>query len=230
MKKFYTLIAAIALCTLSMVQAQWRVGASAGGDYNWYAINTNYQTDYRYDGAWGWNAAVFGQYNFLTWIGLRAELEASERNYRFYRTGIYKGTNYVQHNTYLQVPVMAQFSFGGEMNDDSPLGCVRGFVNLGVFGGCWLTGQSKGTWHDPLSGLVYKIDEPYLFNQEKDQRFAGGLAGGIGLEWQVQKHWAVHIEGRCYYDLLSNVKQYMRVKDYRYNTTLGLQAGFSYIF
>ena len=81
------------------VQAQWRVGASGGATYNWYTIDTQYQTDNRYEGAWGWNAAVFTQYNFRDWIGLRAEIEAAERNYRFYRSGIYAGTNYIVHNT-----------------------------------------------------------------------------------------------------------------------------------
>ena len=70
----------LAICALFLTpetaSAQWRVGASAGADYNWYSINVNYQTDYRYDGAWGWSGAVFGQYNFMEWLGLRAELEA----------------------------------------------------------------------------------------------------------------------------------------------------------
>ena len=40
----------------------------------------------------------------------------------------------------------------------------------------------------------------------------------------------MHVEARCYYSFISTVKQYMDIKDYRYNTTIGLQAGFSYIF
>ena len=203
-------------------QAQWRAGISGGGTYNWFSINTQYQTDYRYDGAWGWSAAAFGQYNFFDWLGLRFELEATERNHRFYRSGIYSGTRYTNHNTYMQLPVMVQFSFGGSK--------VRGFVNTGVYAGYWLYGRQKGSDYDTLSGRIFDINNPYAFQSEKDQRADFGLAGGLGLEYRFLEHWAMHVEGRCYYSFISTVKPYMVIKDYRFNTTLGIQAGFSYLF
>ena len=203
-------------------QAQWRIGASGGADYNWYTINTHYQADYHYSGAWGWSAAVFGQYNFFDWLGLRAELEATERNYRFYRTGMYEGTDYTTHNTYLQLPVLTQFSFGGQK--------VRGFVNVGFYTGYWIAGKEKGTWYDSFSNEEMDVNSAYVFHKQKDQRWDFGLAGGVGIEYRFLEHWAMHVEGRCYYSLISRTKQYMLVKDYRYNTTLGIQAGFAYIF
>ena len=219
MKKHLVIL--LLLMPLAM-HAQWRIGASGGGNYNLYSINTQYQTDYRYQGAWAWNAAVFGQYNFKDWVGLRFELEACERNHRFYRTGLYEGTNYLTRNTYLQIPVMAQFSFGGQK--------VRGFVHTGVYAGYWLAGWQKGTMLDYLSCQVCDIDEPYVFQPDKDQRWDFGLAGGLGIEYKFLEHWALHVEGRCYYSFISTVKQYMKVQDYRYNTTLGIQAGFAYVF
>ncbi len=206
----------------SPASAQWRIGVSGGADYNWYSIKTNYQTDYRYDGAWGWNAAIFTQYDFLPWVGLRAEVEASEINYRFYRTGYFTSTNYITHNTYLKLPVMTQFRFAGEK--------VHGFLNAGVYAGCWLAGRQKGTITDPRNGRVITINEPYVFNKEKDQRADFGLAGGVGIEYLPAEHWAIHIEGRCYYSFISRTKPYMIVRDNRYNTTLTIQAGVSYIF
>ncbi len=225
MKQIICLIIII-LCAFSQIQGKaqtrWRVGASGGADYNWYSIDTQYQTDFRYDGAWGWSASVFGQYDFFDWIGLRAELEATERNYRFRRTGIYSCTNYVTHNTYVQLPVMTQFSFGGRH--------VRGFLNAGVYAGYWAAGQYKGTLNDLIVGDITQVDEPYIFQKKKDQRADFGLAGGLGIEYRFLKHWAVHIEGRCYYSYISTVKQYMKVKDYRYNTTLDILTGFAYMF
>ena len=213
------------------VQAQWRVGASGGATYNWYHIDTQYQTDYRYEGAWGWNAAVFTQYNFRDWIGLRAEVEAAERNYRFYRSGIYAGTNYTYHNTYVQVPVMAQFSFGAVNTPEWPKGGkVRGFLNVGVYAGYWAASRQKGTFYDSMSGITSKVNDPYIYQSEKDQRADFGLVGGIGIEYQPVAHWAIHAEGRCYYGFISTVKQYMLIKDYRYNTTIGMNIGFAYIF
>ena len=223
-RKFYLFI--FALCSLFLlpgkVQAQWRVGASGGATYNWHSVDMQYQVDNRIAGAWGWSAALFTQYNFKDWVGLRAEVEAMERNYRFYRTGAYAGTNYTYYNTYVQLPVMAQFSFGGSV--------VRGFVNAGVYAGYWAASRQKGSFYDPLSYNTYPVDEPYVFQSDKDQRGDFGLAGGLGLECRVAEHWAIHLEGRCYYSFISTVKQYMLVKDYRYNTTLGIQAGFCYIF
>ena len=223
--KFYLLI--ITLCAMMLVpvkaQAQWRIGASGGATYNWFSVDRQYQNDFHYDGAWGWSAAVFTQYNFFDWLGLRAEVEASERNYRFYRTGIYAGTNYVTHNTYVQVPVMAQFSFGGQK--------VRGFVNAGVYAGYWADGRYKGTVYDMMNDKTNPTDAPYIFQKTKDQRADFGLAGGLGIEYRFLEHWAIYAEGRCYYSFISTTKQYMEhTKDYRYNTTLGVQAGFSYIF
>lgn len=219
-----TLVLSLSCCCFlpQKAQAQWRVGASGGADYNWYAINTQYQTDYHYDGAWGWSAAVFGQYNFFDWLGLRAELEATERNHRFYRTGIYSETNYTTHNTYLQLPVMTQFSFGGQK--------VRGFVNVGVYAGYWVAGLEKGTFLDTYSWQVMDINSAYVFQKEKDRRWDFGLAGGLGIEYHCAQHWVVHAEGRCYYGLISTVKPYMRVKDYRYNTTISMNLGFAYVF
>ena len=215
------MLAVLLLCPAKAV-SQWRVGASAGADYNWYLIDKQYQTDYHYTGAWGWSAAVFGQYNFMPWLGLRAELEVIERGYRLYRTGVYAGTDYTTRNTYVQLPVMTQFSFGGQK--------VRGFVNLGVYAGYWAAGRQKGSFYDSMNCLVLPVDDAYRFQKEKDQRADFGLAGGLGIEYRFLEHWAAHVEARCYYSLISTVKPYMRVSDNRYNTTLGLQAGFSYIF
>lgn len=207
---------------VSPSSAQWRIGVSGGADYNWFTINTNYQTDYHYAGAWGWNAAIFTQYDFLPWIGLRAEIEASEKNYRFYRMNYFSDTDYTTHNTYLKLPVLTQFRFGGEK--------VHGFLNAGVYAGYWLASRQKGTITDPRSGNIVPIDAAYGFNKEKDQRGDFGLAGGIGIEFVPSAHWAIHIESRCYYSFISQTKPYMVIKDNRYNTTLTLQAGVSYIF
>ena len=220
---FCALILGVLSLSTFTANAQWRVGASGGADYNWFTINKQYQNNYHYAGAWGWNAAVFGQYNFKNWLGLRFELEASERNHRFYRDGIYENTNYVNRNTYLHLPVMTQFSFGGEK--------VRGFVHTGIYAGYWLAGRQVGTYFEPLSEETMKLNISYDFQSEKDQRWDFGLVGGIGIEFLLAEHWAMHIESRCYYSFISTVKHYMEpVKDNRYNTTLGIQAGFSYIF
>ncbi|MCR5050090.1 MAG: PorT family protein [Paludibacteraceae bacterium] len=217
MKKTLLISLLFIACT---AHAQWRAGISAGGDYNFYDINTQYQSDYQYEGLWGATASLFAQYNFFDWLGLRGELEMVQKNHHFYRT-LYP-TGYYTWNTYLQLPVMAQMSFGGQK--------VRGFVNLGMYAGWWIDSRIYGQIYNTLTDEREKLKQPYDFYRKRDQRCDFGLAGGLGVEYRFNEHWALHAEGRCYYSFISTVKQYMRVKDYRYNTTIGMQIGCSYIF
>ena len=205
-----------------MAHGQWRLGASGGGDYNFYSIDRHYQSDYHYKGVWGGTAAIFTQYNFFDWLGVRAEIEMVQKNHLFYRTLNFAGTHYTTSNTYLQLPIMTQFSFGGEK--------VRGFIHAGVYAGYWVYGYQKGTVTNTQSYNTYPVDEPYSFYGPRDERWDFGLAGGIGIEYRFLEHWELHAEGRCYYSFISTTHQSSVIKDYRYNTPVAIQAGFAYIF
>ena len=160
---------------LSMaVHAQWRVGVTAGTDYNLYTMDERLPIDYKY------------------------------------------------FNNYLQLPVMASLSMGGEK--------LRGFVNLGVYGGYWLSSHREGYDWNMFSGKYYSFSEKVEFDSDRDQRWDCGLVGGVGLEYRFAKHWAAQVEARYYHSTTSTQKQYMRVKDYRYNSTIAIQAGVNYKF
>lgn len=205
------------------LQAQWRVGVNAGASYNKYAIDKQYMTDYRFNGAWGVTMGVTAQYSFLDWLGVRGSLNLSQRNYRHTRAVLADRLNCLYENDYLLLPMTANFSFGGN--------ALRGFLNLGVYGGYWLNSHRSGREYSSFSNWPYDFSEQVQFNAEKDQRCDFGYTGGVGMEWQFSRHWAVQAEALCYYSIVSSVKQYMtQVKDYRYNTTLGLQAGVMYLF
>ena len=150
-------------------------------------------------------------------------LNGALKNYKMSRTDL-NNVDYNYLNNYLLIPVMASFSFGG---DNFPL---RGFANLGYYGGLWLTSHRFGTDYNVMSEKTYEFAGPVAFNQERDNRLDMGLVGGVGMELRCNKHLGVQIEARCYYSLTSQVKEYMKVKDYRYDTTIGLQAGVYYIF
>ena len=115
---------------LSMaVHAQWRVGVTAGTDYNLYTMDKQYETDWQTEGRWGATVGITGQYNVTDWLGVRADLNWTQKNYRHNRERL--PIDYKYFNNYLQLPVMASLSMGGEK--------LRGFVNLGVYGGYWLS-------------------------------------------------------------------------------------------
>lgn len=202
--------------------AQWRAGITMGGAWNHYSIDKHYMTDLHYKGLWGGTFGVSGQCNLNNWLAVRTDVNITEKNHRQYRTSEMSGTNYDTKNIYLQMPVMASFSFGAEK--------LRGFLNLGVYGGYWLKSHQKGTFMNRYSYETYEIDESVDFNSDRDQRLDCGFVGGIGVECRFARKWAAQVETRCYYSTTSTQKDYMQLKDPKYNTTIGLQAAIYYIF
>ncbi|MBR3414114.1 MAG: PorT family protein [Bacteroidales bacterium] len=215
------LITFIALVLPSLAFAQWRVGVNGGATYNHSTISKHYMTDYQWKDRWGVTLGVMGQYDVNNWLGVRAELDWTQKNYRLTRQ-ILSNLDYKYVNNYLQLPVMASFSFGGKQ--------LRGFCNAGVYGGYWLTSGREGTDFNNSSEKVYEFSEDIKFNSERDQRFDFGFVGGIGLEYRFCQRWAAQVEMRYYYSTVSTQKDYMRLSDPRYNSTLGVQAGLWYSF
>jgi hypothetical protein len=205
------------------IQAQWRFGVNGGAAWNHYSMDKQYATDYRFEGRWGGTAGITAQYNFFDWLGLRAGAFFAQRNYRHTR-GAYADRLDIRYvNNYLLFPVTVNFSFGGQQ--------VRGFVNLGVYGGAWLTSNRSGQEYSSISSTGYEASEKVAFSDRRDQRGDFGYTGGLGIEYKFHPHWMAQIEAVCYYSVISVTKQYMEhQKDYRYHTTIGLQAGISYIF
>lgn len=215
------LITFIVLVLPSLAFAQWRVGVNGGATYNHSTISKHYMTDYQWKDRWGVTLGVMGQYDVNDWLGVRAELDWTQKNYRLTRQ-IFSYLDYKYVNNYLQLPVMASFSFGGKQ--------LRGFCNAGVYGGYWLTSGREGTDFNNSSEKVYEFSEDIKFNSERDQRFDFGFVGGIGLEYRFCQRWAAQVEMRYYYSTVSTQKDYMRLSDPRYNSTLGVQAGLWYSF
>lgn len=215
------LITFVALVLPSLAFAQWRVGVNGGATYNHSTISKHYMTDYQWKDRWGVTLGVMGQYDVNDWLGVRAELDWTQKNYRLTRQ-ILSYLDYKYVNNYLQLPVMASFSFGGKQ--------LRGFCNAGVYGGYWLTSGREGTDFNNSSEKVYEFSEDIKFNSERDQRFDFGFVGGIGLEYRFCQRWAAQVEMRYYYSTVSTQKDYMRLSDPRYNSTLGVQAGLWYSF
>ncbi len=221
MKKILIFAAFLTWCGTTTTFAQWRLGVTAGADYNTYSMDLQYMSDFRMEGRWGATLGVTGQYDLTDWFGVRADLNWTQKNYRQYRTE-FSYVNHKYRNNYLQLPVMASFGFGSQK--------LRGFCNVGGYAGYWLNSSRWGTDVNIFSDRYYEFSEEMKLDSERDQRFDCGLVGGIGVEYRLCKHWAVQGELRHYYSLVSTRKQYMRVKDYRYNGTTAIQLGAYYIF
>lgn len=223
-QKFLLLVALTLLSPLAVgLQAQWRIAVSGGATWNHYSVDKQYATDYRFDDRWGGTAGLTARYNFFDWLGLRAGAFFAQRNYRHTRTKYADRLDICYVNNYLLFPVTVNFSFGGQ--------AVRGFVNLGVYGGAWLNCTMSGREYSSFSRTAYNVWGTQEFVNERDQRGDFGYTGGLGIEYKFHPHWLAQIEAVCYYSVVSATKPYMEhQKDYRYHTTIGLQAGISYIF
>ena len=220
MKNKILLLGAMLLMLTTVAHAQWRVGATIGTSANHYRMDRQYMSDYHINDRWGLTMGVTGQYDFTEWLGVRADFNWTQKNHRVLRDRIPMDYKYV--NNYLQLPVMASFSFGGQK--------LRGFCNLGVYGGYWLSSNYSGVDYNSFVGAPYDVKGHVDFNSDRDQRWDCGFVGGLGVEYRFARHWGAQVEARYYYSTTSVQKQYMRVKDYRYNSTLALQAGVSYFF
>lgn len=204
-----------------VVHAQWRIGVNAGTSYNHPVIDRQYMADVQYKDRWGVTLGVMGQYDVSEWLAVRAELDWTQKNWRQTRA-VQKSMRYDYTDNYLQLPVMASLSFGGSK--------VRGFCNAGVYGGYWLNSGRKGYDTNSFGGRAYNFSEDIALDSKRDQRLDFGLLGGAGVEYRFHRRWAAQVEVRYYYSCVSTRKDYMRVDDPRYNSTLALQAGVWYRF
>lgn len=236
--KFHLRAILILLLFLSFLpvntHAQWRVGLTAGADYNIYHIDKHYMLDWHYEGAWGATAGIMGQYDFNDWFGLRAEINWAMKNHKGYRTGFRSDNYYKEFNHYVQLPLMVSFNFG------SPK--IKGFLNLGVYGGYRFQRKGNGSTTGFLYTWSHNIAFPYTVyapplkydfdgvNSEKDSNIDYGYMGGLGVEWKFASKWSCQMEARCYYSIKSVQKDYMIIKDPKYNTTFSIQATFCRYF
>jgi opacity protein-like surface antigen len=201
--------------------AQWRVGANVGASFNHPTIDRQYMTDLQYKDRWGITTGLMGQYDFNEWLGVRAELNLTQKNYRQTRTVI-QGQDYKFLNNYLLMPVMASFGFGSEK--------IRGFCNVGVYGGYWLNASRKGEDYNSFTKDYFTFSESMDFDKYQDQRWDCGFVGGLGLEYRFCNRWGAQVEARYYYSTTSFRKEMPHLNDKRYHSTFGLQAGVMYFF
>lgn len=197
----------------------WYVGLLLGGSSNRMEVESA-----RWGGVWymgrGINLEGRVGYQFNRWFGVRSGLDLLSKNYYTRLNVLYSdvtntySTTY--NNLYLQLPLMADFSIGGEA-------CRINFM-FGGYAGYWLS-----QWRH---GYVYVANDPrpftgdaYSFVKGSDRRFDAGLAGGLGLSLRVAPDWMLHFEGDYYHGLVSTAKDY---KTYNRTWTFGL--GVTYHF
>ena len=214
----------IALAFFSLpVLAQWRIGITAGPDYNFYSRNNHYMKEIHYSGAWGATTGIVVQKDFTNWLSLRTELNWILKNHQEEQIDHENNKLFDTHtwNHYIQLPFMASFNYGSKK--------MHGFFNAGLYGGYWIHSSYWGRYVGLTNRYSYPVGDIICQNKRKldsdyDQRFDYGIVGGIGIEYRSSKHWAYQIESRIYYSGQNTQKENAVFADPRYNTTLSFQA------
>lgn len=197
----------------------WSVGIIGGGSYNWQTREAGYAYDMTFTGRFGGYAGVSATYMFFDWLSIRADIMYAQKNYGMRRMlpallSADVHSNYTNH--YLQVPVMADWTFGS---------LVRAHILTGIYGGAWLDGQVKR--------VTLFNEEPqkskYTFSKQ-DNRFDAGLVGGVGISYDPLQYIRVGVEAMFYYSMLNTMKKQAVMTDRRYNNTVTFGVSVRYVF
>ena len=201
----------------------WYIGLMLGGSSNFMEVkntlwNDNNNTWYSQRGL---NLEARCGYQFNEWFGIRSGLNLVSKNYSTDLNITYNDVpNMYQtyhQNQYLQLPVMADLSIGGES--------VRIHFMAGGYAAFWATQYRDGYVYVPGDSRPY-TGWTYRFIKGYDNRFEAGLAGGIGLTMKVTPAWQLHFEGNYYHGLTSTA-----AKPYKtYNRTWTFGMGLTYHF
>jgi Outer membrane protein beta-barrel domain len=231
----------MALTTILQTQAngQFSIGFESGYNKNYLITNVSNLVSTQYNSLSGFSVGVPVVYQVADWFSLKAVPTFVQKNYQMQRTGFYQGVYQNNTNGYIQLPIMGQFSFGGD--------ALRGFVDIGGYAGYWLTGHVKGTMPNILNQPAYtntssnaqpnnvfdeftpyNYNEKYTFNNTKDNRLELGVLAGAGLSYQLTDTYKLY-GGATYYNSLTDLqKKYQTGLVPRYNTTYVFSLGVLY--
>lgn len=202
--------------------AQWSIGLRAGWNTTTISRYDAGRMDEAYSARGGLQSCVQGSYTFNSWLTVRASLGRMLRSHRMDRNLNYLEPVYTEHiNSYLMLPVTADFSFGGEK--------LRGHMLAGGYLGHWQNERRKGTTFWMTDYYVYfeDFDEPRELTSE-DVRANAGTCFGAGLSYSIGDKWVVGLDAMYYYDLTSHHKGSPHLADPRYLNTLSLNLNINY--
>lgn len=234
-KLLYPGILLLSLISLQ-VHAQLYLGIEGGASRNYFHTNVSNLVSTRYNPAYGFTAGIPVLYQVNDWLAVQADPNYTQKNYQMERTDFFQGVYQDNTNAYLQLPVMANFSFGGSR--------LKGFLNLGGYGGYWISGKVKGRTPNILAQPAFtntisnaqpnnvfdeftpfNYNEKYTFNTTKDNRLEFGVLGGLGISYELKNKYRFFGEARYYQSLTDQQKNYQLNQVPRYNETFVFDLG-----
>jgi len=211
--------------------AQLSVGIEGGYTRNYLQTNNANRDFTDYMPGNGFSVGIPVQYKIANWFAIALDPSYTQKNYLQQRSSFYEGTYQISTNSYLELPVMGHFMFGGEK--------LQGFFNLGGFAGYWLSGSVKGRMPNVLNPTdnvtatntfyyysnAYSYNEKYTFDTRRDNRIEAGWVAGAGASYAITSKYTVFAEGRMMQSITDMQKNYMVNQTPRYNNTYGANLG-----
>lgn len=216
--------------------AQFQTGVAVGTTKN--AVKTNHDglNNTRNAPLIGISGKIQSSYSFNSWFGLQTDIEYLQKNFRSKRYGFYEGIYTDRTSHYLQIPITTRIMFGGRH--------LKGFVNIGAYGGLWLAARSKGVNANILSPLEITavnanptllntvsssaFNEKYRFDNNKDNRLEFGYVLGSGIQYKLTQTTNCFIQLRYYYAATNQQKEAAFFPVHLYNETFDLSAGITF--
>lgn len=200
-------------------EAQWGFGLKGGADFNSVTRYHAGRVDETYHGKKGVGCGLIVRYQVNDWFAMRTDVEMISRSHSMKRNLNMVDEIYTDYkNKYLTLPVMADFSFGGEK--------LRGHFIMGGYVGYWMSANVSGKTFN-MYVEPREFDEKMEFN-DYHNRLAAGLMGGPGLAYDITGNFSLEIDALFYYDLTSYMKISKVSANPRYNNTLSLSLGLIY--
>lgn len=190
------LVVATLLPLSAMAQREYSpnfmLGASAGATLSQMSFSPHI------DQTWttGATMGVRARYTEEKLFGIIAELNITQRGWKEkYEPG--DNFSYRRTLTYLQLPLLTHIYFGSDK--------FRGFVNLGPEVGYMISSKISADFDYCNIGSVPGYPMGYRTSEQLDMeisnKFDYGIAGGIGMEYFINRRNSVMLEGRFYYGL-----------------------------
>lgn len=202
--------------------SHWAIGFRVGSNSTAISRYDAGRMDEEYSSLGGFEAGLQGAISINDWLAVRANLSFMQRSHRMDRNLNYLDPVYTEHiNSYLMLPVMADFSFGSQR--------LRGHMLLGGYAGYWMKERRQGTTYWMTDYYVYfeSFDETREFD-DSDNRLNAGLSFGMAISYSLDNHWDLGLDALYYYDLTSHHNGYDALADPRYLNTLAISLSLSY--
>jgi len=189
--------------------AQTTLGVEAGVTNNSPATNIANTASTALATGWGYAIGLTLQQKINAWLSLVALPDLTGKNYALNGTDVRTGVYEKIHNTYLQLPLMVQFSYGRK---------IQPFINAGPYIGYWLSGRVKGAMPDIFSATntgalqsfqLIEYNTQYNFDSRRDARWEFGWQAGGGIQYCLNHRYTLFLACRYYQALTDQQKKYM---------------------